>query len=174
MDARMDFLELVKTRYACRSYQPRLIEQEKLLRVLEAARFAPSGSNRQPWKFILVQDDEAKRRLVRACANQRFIATAPLVVAGCGLMPDRMMSSGVPGDPVDLAIAMEHLSLAATAEGLATCWIGAFSQDEVREVLGVPPTAKVIALMTIGYPADAPRAKARKPFTEIVVPDQWQ
>jgi len=170
----MDFLELVKARYACRSYQSRPIEEEKLFRVLEAARFAPSGSNRQPWKFVMVQDQEIKRRLVRACANQRFVATAPVVIAGCGLMPDRMMSCGVPGDPVDLAIAMEHLALAATAEGLASCWIGAFSQDEVREVLGIPATAKVIELMALGYPADTPRPKTRKPLSEIVVLDHWQ
>jgi len=170
----MDFLEIVKARYACRSYQTRPVEEEKLFRVLEAARFAPSGSNRQPWRFILVQDPEIKRRLVRACANQRFIATAPVVIAGCGLMPDRMMSCGVPGDPVDVAIAMEHLALAATAEGLAGCWIGAFCQQEAREALAVPPTVKVIQLMTIGYPADSPRAKIRKPLSEIVVLDQWQ
>lgn len=170
----MDFLELVNARYACRSYLPRPVEEEKLFRVLEAARFAPSGSNRQPWKFILIQDQEVKRSLVRACANQRFIATAPVVIAGCGLMPDRMMSCGVPGDPVDVAIAMEHLALAATAEGLASCWIGAFSQGEVREALGIPPTARVIELMTIGYPADLPRAKTRKPLSEIVVLDRWQ
>lgn len=170
----MDFLELVRSRYACRAYQPRPIEEDKLLRVLEAVRLAPSGSNRQPWKFVVVQDPEVKRRLVRACANQRFIATAPVVVAGCGLMPDRIMSCGVPGDPVDLAIALEHLSLAATAEGLASCWVGAFSQDEVREVLGIPRTAKVIELMTIGYPADMPRAKTRKPLSEIISIDQWE
>ena len=142
--------------------------------MLEAARFAPSGSNRQPWKFVLVQDREVKQRLIRACANQRFVATAPVVIAGCGLMPDRMMSCGVPGDPVDLAIAMEHLALAATAEGLGSCWIGAFTQDEVRDVLGIPPTVKVIGLMTLGYPADAPRPKTRKPLSEIVVLDRWQ
>lgn len=170
----MDFLELVKSRYACRSYQPGPVEQDKLSRVLEAVRLAPSGSNRQPWKFIVVHDPEVKRRLVRACANQHFIATAPVVVAGCGLMPDRIMSCGIPGDPVDVAIAMEHLSLAATAEGLATCWIGAFSQDEVREVLGVPRTAKVIELMTLGYPADGPRAKTRKPLSEIITRDYWE
>jgi nitroreductase len=169
----MDFLELVKTRYACRSYQPRPVEDEKLLRVLEAVRLAPSGSNRQPWKFIVVTDEGVKRRLVRACANQRFVATAPIVVAGVGLMPDRIMSCGVPGDPVDVAIAMEHLSLAATAEGLATCWIGAFSQNEVREVLDVPTSVKVIELMTIGYPADCPRAKTRKPLSEIIAIDHW-
>jgi nitroreductase len=170
----MDFLELVKSRYACRSYQPRPIEQDKLLRVLEAARLAPSGSNRQPWKFVVVYDLEVKRRLVRACANQTFVATAPVVIAGCGLMPDRMMSCGVPGDPVDVAIAMEHLSLAATAEGLASCWIGAFSQDEVREVLGVPSTVKVIELMTLGYPADRLRVKPRKPLAEIISIDRWE
>ncbi len=170
----MDFLELVKSRYACRAYQPRPVEQEKLLRVLEAVRLAPSGSNRQPWKFIVVHDPDIKRRLVRACANQRFIASAPVVVAGCGLMPDRMMSCGVPGDPVDVAIAMEHLSLAATAEGLATCWIGAFSQDDVREVLAVPRGVKVIELMTLGYPADTPRPKRRKALSDIVTIDCWQ
>ena len=170
----MDFLELVKSRYACRAYEPRLIEPDKLLRVLEAVRLAPSGSNRQPWKFIVVHDPEVKRRLVHACANQRFVATAPVVVAGCGLMPDRMMSCGVPGDPVDVAIALEHLSLAATAEGLATCWIGAFSKDEVRDVLGVPPTVKVIELMAIGYPADRPRAKTRKSLSEITSIDGWE
>ncbi len=170
----MDFLELARSRYACRSYQSRPIEQDKLFRVLEAARLAPSGSNRQPWKFILVQDQEVKRSLIHACANQRFVATAPVVIAGCGLMPDRMMSCGVPGDPVDVAIAMEHLALAATAEGLASCWIGAFSQDEVREALGVPATVKVIELMTIGYPAGSPRPKTRKPLSEIVVLDRWE
>lgn len=170
----MDFLELVKSRYACRSYQPRPVEEDKLSRVLEAVRLAPSGSNRQPWKFVVVHDEEVKRRLVRACANQRFIATAPVVVAGVGLMPGRMMSCGVPGDPVDVAIAMEHLSLAATAEGLGSCWIGAFSQDDVREVLGVPPTAKVIELMTLGYPADSPRLKIRKPLSDIVCIDCWR
>jgi nitroreductase len=169
----MDFLELVRSRYACRSYQPRPVEEEKLIRVLEAVRLAPSGSNRQPWKFIVVRDEDVKRRLVHACANQRFIATAPVVVAGVGLMPDRIMSCGIPGDPIDVAIAMEHLSLAATAEGLATCWIGAFSQDETCEVLAVPDTAWVIELMTLGYPADAPRAKVRKPLAEIIAFDRW-
>ena len=97
-----------------------------------------------------------------------------MVIAGVGLMPDRVMRCDIPGDPVDLAIAMEHLSLAATAEGLGTCWIGAFDQDQVREVLGIPESAKVVELMTLGYPADSPRPKGRKPVGEIVCYDQWQ
>lgn len=170
----MDFVELVKSRYSVRSYQPRPVEQDKLDRILEAVRLAPSGSNRQPWKFVVVRDGEVRRRLVAACSNQQFLAEAPVVVAGVGLMPDRVMRCDIPGDPVDVTIAMEHLALAATAEGLGTCWIGAFDQDQVREVLGIPESVKVVAVMTLGYPADSPRPKSRKPVGEIVSYDQWQ
>jgi nitroreductase len=111
---------------------------------------------------------------VAACASQGFIAQAPVVIAGVGLLPDRVMSCEVPGDPVDVAIALGHLMLAAAAEGLGTCWIGAFNQDQVREVLGVPESAKVIGVMTLGYPADSPRRKNRKPIDEIVCHDRWQ
>ena len=170
----MDFLALVTSRYAVRSYQPRPIEQDKLDRIFEAVRLAPSGSNRQPWKFVVVRDADVRRRLVAACMDQQFIAQAPVVVAGVGLMPDRVMSCDVPGDPVDVAITMEHLALAAAAENLGTCWIGAFSQGQVREVLGIPASAKVVGVMTLGYPADSPRPKSRKPISKIVCYDRWQ
>ena len=170
----MDFIELVKSRYSVRSYQPRPLEQDKLDRVLEAVRLAPSGSNRQPWKFVVVRDAEVRQQLVAACSNQQFIAEAPVVVAGVGLTPDRSMRCEVPGDPVDVAIAMEHLALAAAAEGLGTCWIGAFDQDQVRKVLGIPESAKVVQVMTLGYPADAPRPKTRKSLGEIVCYDRWR
>jgi nitroreductase len=170
----MDFLELVTSRYSVRSYQPRPVEQDRLDRILEAARLAPSGVNQQPWKFVVVRDAEIRRRLAVACWNQQFVAQAPVVIAGVGLMPDRIMRCDIPGDPVDVAIAMEHLALAATAEGLGTCWIGRFHQDQVREVLGIPDSAKVIEVMTLGYPADSPRTKDRKPIGEIVCYDRWQ
>ena len=169
----MEFLDLVKARYAVRSYLPRPVEEEKFNRILEAVRLAPSGSNRQPWKFVVVRDAEVRRRLAVACAGQRFIAEAPVVIAGVGLMPERIMSCGVPGDPVDVAIALEHLALSATAEGLGSCWIGAFDQDAVRAVLGIPEAAKVIGVMTVGYAADAPRPKNRKPLSEIITYDTW-
>ena len=170
----MDFLELVSSRYAVRSYQSRPVEQDKLEHVLEAVRLAPSGSNRQPWRFVIVRDAETRRRLVPACANQQFVAQAPVVVAGVGLMPERIMRCGMPGDPIDVAIAMEHLALAATAEGLGTCWIGAFYQEQVREVLGIPDSVAVVEMMTLGYPADNPRPKSRKLMDEIVCYDRWE
>lgn len=170
----MDFLELVASRYSVRSYQPRPVEQDKLDRILEAARLAPSGNNRQPWRFVVVRDAEIRRQLAVACANQQFVAQAPVAIVGVGSSPDRVMRCGIPGDPIDVAIAMEHLALAATAEGLGTCWIGRFDQDQVCEVLGVPASVRVIEVMTLGYPADSPRPKDRKPTSEIVCYDRWQ
>lgn len=170
----MDFLELVTSRHSVRSYQSRPVEQDKLDRILEAVRLAPSGSNRQPWRFVVVLDADVRHRLVAACADQQFIARAPVVIAGVGLLPDRVMLCDVPGDAVDVAIALEHLALAAAAEGLGTCWIGAFDQDRVRDVLGIPASAKVIGVMTLGYAVDHPRPKSRKPISEIVCYDRWE
>ena len=150
------------------------MEQEKLDRILDAARLAPSGSNRQPWKFVVVRDAETRKKLVLACSNQEFVGQAPVVIAGVGLMPDRVMSCGVPGDPVDVAIALEHVALAATAEGLGTCWIGSFHQDQIRALLGIPANAKVIEVMTLGYPADYPPPKTRKSMKELACYDRWQ
>jgi nitroreductase len=170
----MDLYEAIKWRYSARSYLNKPVEQEKLDRILDAARLAPSGSNRQPWKFVLVRDAEMRKNLVSACSSQEFVGQAPIVIAAVGLVPDRIMSCGVPGDPVDVAIALEHVALAATAEGLGTCWIGAFHQEKVRALLGIPASVKVIEVMTVGYPADHPQSKTRKPIRELVCYDQWE
>jgi len=137
----MDLYEAIERRHSVRAYEDRPVEDETLHRILHAARLAPSANNRQPWKFVVVRDGDLRARLVPACRDQAFVGEAPVVIAGVGLSPDRTMSCDVPGDPVDLAIAMEHVALAAAAEGLGTCWIGAFHQDRVRELLGVPDGA---------------------------------
>ena len=170
----MELHEAIRNRYSVRAYADKPVEDEKLARVLEAARLAPSGSNRQPWKFVVVRDAETRAKLAVACNNQKFVGQAPVVIVGVGLMPDRSMSCDVPGDPVDVAIALEHIALAATAEGLGTCWIGAFKQDQVRQAVGVPETAKVIEVMPLGYPADAIRPKDRKPLEEIVSYEKFE
>ena len=169
----MELFEAIKGRYSVRAYQARAVEADKLERILEAARQAPSGGNRQPWKFVVVRDAALRQKLVAACSDQAFVGQAPVVIAGVGQMPDRVMKCGVPGDPVDLAIAMEHIALAATAEGLGTCWIGAFYQDQVRQLLGIPETCRVIEMMTLGYPADKPKVSSRKALAEIVCYDRF-
>jgi nitroreductase len=170
----MDVREAIARRYSVRAYSDQPVDEAALTAVLEAARLAPSGSNRQPWRFVVVRDAALRTRLVEACNGQAFVGTAPVVIAACGTMPDRMMSCDVPGDPVDVAIAIDHMTLQAAELGLGTCWIGAFKQDAVRKVLGIPADAKVIEVLTLGHPADkAPEAKKRKALSEIVCWDRW-
>lgn len=169
----MEFNEVLQKRYSVRDYLDKPVEQDKLDRILEAARIAPTGSNRQPFKFVIVRDAALRHKLVEACCDQAMVGQAPVVIAGVGTMPDRIMRCDIPGDPVDVAIALEHIALAAANEGLGTCWIGAFHQDKVREVLGIPKQCKVVEVMVLGYPADRQGERTRKPIGEIVCYDRW-
>ena len=164
----MDIYEAINTRRSVRSYQDRPVPEEVLGRVLEAARWAPSANNRQPWRFVLVEDEQRRQQLAHAANEQLFVGQAPIVVAAVSLQPDQVMTCGVSKSAVDVAIAVDHLTLAATAEGLGTCWIGAFSQEKVCDILGVPDNHKVIILTPLGYPADEPVSRTRKPIEELV------
>ena len=170
----MELYEAIEKRYSVRAYEDKPVEQEKLDRIFEAVRQAPSASNRQPWKFILVRDAETRKKLVPVCKDQAFVAEAAVVVAGVGLVPERRMACGVPSDPVDLGIAMEHLALAAVAEGLGTCWIGSFYQDQIHDLLDIPAEATVVEVMTLGYPAGEPQYRDRKGMDEIICYEKFQ
>ncbi len=169
----MDFTEVVQERYSCRSYQPKPVEEEKLLRVFEAARLAPSASNRQEWRFVVVTDPDTRAKLVEVCRGQRFVGEAPVVIAGCAKTDEHVMSCGVRCDVVDVSIAMEHIALAATNEGLGTCWIGAFLQEPARELLGIPEGVFVVDMMTLGYPADSAGPKTRLALEEILMRERY-
>lgn len=164
----MKVQEIVKERRSVRSYKDLQVSDDKLTRVLRGARFAPSAGNRQPWKFIVVREEEKRKALAKASSGQSFVAEAPVVIAAVAIGPERLMECGVPSYAVDLAIAVDHMTLVAAEEGLGTCWIGAFSQTEVRRLLKVPEAHRVVALLPLGYPADSPRPKTRKALEEIV------
>ena len=168
----MEVFEAIKNRYSCRSYKAEAVPEEKLKKVLEAARLAPSAHNEQEWKFVVVKNLE-KRREVSEAAGQSFIAEAPVIIAAVATDPRHIMSSGVPAYAVDLAIAVEHMALQAVEEELGTCWIGAFGQEEVKKVLNIPDEYKVVALMPLGFPADKPKEKIRKKLDEIVSEDTF-
>ncbi|MBS7640006.1 MAG: nitroreductase family protein [Candidatus Bathyarchaeia archaeon] len=173
----MDFYEVIRTRRSIRSYKPDPIPDDVLMRVLDAARIAPSGRNLQPWKFIVVRDAELKRRLAIACHGQMFIAEAPVVIVACGynIHGNRGEYMGDLSMLVDVSIAFTHLILAARAEGLGTCWIGSFSNEEVKRILGIPEDVNVVAITPLGYP----RGKSfrepgpRKSLQEIVSFDKY-
>ena len=164
----MELKEAVKKRQAIRDYEDKPVPEDKLLKVLEAARLAPSASNRQPWKFIVVREGKRRQELARATGGQNHVAKAPVVIAAVATMPEYVMRSGVPAYAVDLAIAVDHMTLAAADEGLGTCWIGAFSQEEARHILNVPEKYRIVTLLPLGFPKQAGRPKMRKSLDEIV------
>lgn len=164
----MEVKEAIQTRRSVRAYQDKEVPEEKIKKVLEAARSAPSANNQQPWKFIVVRDPKNREKLTRAAANQSFVGEAPVIIVAVALQPESVMRCGVPKYPVDLAIAVDHMTLLAVDEGLGTCWIGAFYQDEVRKILNIPEKYKVVALLPLGFPADKPGSKFRKPLEEMV------
>ncbi|HUU54051.1 MAG TPA: nitroreductase family protein [Armatimonadota bacterium] len=174
----MDIYTIMRTRRSVRHYRPDPIPQEVLDRVLDAARIAPSGSNRQPTRLIVVTDPKIKEQLVPLCHDQAFIATAPVVVVACGrdLHYNRGEWMGDYAMIVDVSIAVDHLTLAARAEGLGTCWIGSFSNAKLKEFFGLPDDVNVVALTPLGYPEGDPFTdpEGRLPLEEFVMWEGWK
>ncbi len=164
----MEVMEAVKTRRAIRSYKNQPIPEDALAKVLEAARLAPSASNRQEYKFILVKDPALRKALVPICYGQVHVGQAPVVLVGCATNPGQRYAS------VDVAIAMDHITLVAKSLGLGTCWIGAFSEAKVKQLLGIPESVGVVCLMTIGIPAKDGFMQSRKSHEELFVENKWQ
>jgi nitroreductase len=169
----MDLSELVAARYSVRAYKPDPVTEEDLQRILQDACLAPTAANRQAFQLVVVhtagREDELRRIYDRA-----WFVQAPLVVCACGVPSE----SWVRGDgknygDVDVAIVMDHLILSATHRGLGTCWIGAFDAKAAREVLGLPEGVEPVAFTPLGYPADEPRPKRRKPTSDLVRYERW-
>ena len=169
----MDVFEAISKRYSCRAYKDTPIEPEKLDKILDAARLAPSAKNLQDWRFVVVTETQTKTKLAAAANNQAFVATAAAVIAGCSTS-NHIMRCGQGIAAIDVSIAMEHIALQATELGLATCWIGSFFPDKVRAVLGINQDVAIIELMTIGYPADEKKTTKRQPIDNIVCYEKWR
>lgn len=169
----MDLFEAIRKRYSCRLYQPAPVEPEKLARVLDAARLAPSARNIQDWRFVVVTDAQARQALQAAAADQPFIGQAPVVIAACSCTNKRMNLCGQPYASINVAIAIEHIALAATALGLATCWIGSFKPQQVRNILNIPSSIEVVELITLGYPADKGASPKRLTADQIACYEKW-
>jgi nitroreductase len=164
----MEFYEVIRGRRSVRAYRDEPVEEQKLQRVLEAARLAPSAANRQPWHFYVIRDGSLRDALLQAY-SQQWLADAPVVICACARPSEAWhRSDGKSYADVDVSIAMEHLVLAAAAEGLGTCWIGAFKPEKLREVLDIPPELEPVALTPLGHPAQQPEPRARKPIERIV------
>ena len=170
----MRFSELVTKRYSVRAYKPDPVEEEKLEQVLEAVRMAPTAANRQPFQIILIHTAGREAELSRIYGRDWF-TQAPLVICACGIPSQGWTRSGDGKSytDVDVAIVVDHLTLAAADVGLGTCWIAAFDPVAAREVLGLPDDVEPIAFTPLGYAADQPGPKKRKPLSELVRYEGW-
>ena len=168
-------MELIETRRSIRSYKDQEIEEDKLNYVLQAFRKAPSAKNLQPWKLVVIKNKKILKDIAIACNNQTFMEEAPVIIAACAKEEEAygMMGGYMNSYPIDIAIALEHLILAATEKGLGTCWIGAFKEQLVKDILGVPENVRVVALTPLGYPAREASVRGRKPLTEIISYDKY-
>jgi nitroreductase len=172
----MDVFEAVQARRSIRIYDSTPIPKEKLNKILEAARLAPSASNIQPWHFIIVTDSKKRKRLAEGGRYAKFLTESPVVIVGCG---DQEVSPK--WYVVDVTIALEHMVLMATNEGLGTCWVGSFDENQVKEMLKIPENYRVVALLALGYPQeklDLQRgsvgvARRRKELEEIVSYEEY-
>lgn len=171
----MEFYEVVRKRRSYRVYKDDVPEDEKVNRILEAARLAPTWANMQGMHYIVVKKLEMVKKVWKAVGQRQKFVNAPIFIvgviseSGSGKNPN-----GLEYFPLDCGICFEHLILAATAEGLATCWIGWFNETKVKEILEIPKEFRVLALTPVGYPVkEKGEVVDRKPLTKIVHYDKF-
>ena len=168
----MDVLEVIKGRRSVREFKPDPVKDDDLRKILDAGRLAPSAGNCQPSEFIVVKDPSVKRGLARAALEQAFIAEAPVVIVVCANVTRTSRRYGRRGEELycvqDTAAATQNMLLAAHSLGYGACWVGAFDDDAVAEVIRTPPEVRPVAIIPLGRPAERPRPPSRRPLSEIV------
>ena len=169
----MSILDIIQQRYSCRSYLEKEIEKEKLDKIFEAARLAPSAKNSQDWRFVVVTDKQTKSSVAMCTNRPQIFEKASAIIVACSNM-DYVMKCGQAIGPIDVSIALEHISLQAAELGLGTCWIGSFETEKVREILSIPKNVAIIELMALGYPAEPGKQNTRLPVEEILCYDKWK
>jgi nitroreductase len=171
----MDLYEAIKTRKSVRRFQNLPVEESTVNKILGAARLAPSANNSQEWRFVIVRNPETRKALADAASRQDFVAEAPVVIVCCAETEGEVMRNGLLRYPVDVTLAIDHLMLAAAAEGLGTCWVGAFNPGRVKAILDIPKGVEVVAVLPLGYPEyPDPQDKNRLPLDRIVYSESWK
>jgi nitroreductase len=176
----------IEMRRSIRKYIDKPVNDEKIIELIESARLAPSGSNTQPWNFIIVRSELTKQRLAEASHNQQWMLSAPVFIVciadiRCRIAEDVDMSlnEDSPQEELkqiirDTSISIEHILLEANNLGLGTCWVAWFTQEEIRPILNIPADKYVVGIITVGYTDEKPKARPRKRLEEIIQYENWQ
>ncbi|QIB68729.1 nitroreductase [Aminipila butyrica] len=178
-------MEEIANRRSIRKYQKKKLEKEKVIQILESARLAPSGSNTQPWSFIVVESQDTKEKLASADHGQTWMLSAPVFIVAvadirCRISADTKirLDENSPEPELkqiirDTAIAMEHILLEAEHRGIAACWTAWFAQDDIRPILNIPEDKYVCGIITLGYGEEAPQQRPRKAIEEMIRYEAW-
>jgi nitroreductase len=169
----MEVLPEILGRRSVRSFTSKALDRDQVERILEAGRLAPSAKNRQEWRFVVVQKKETRQRIMEASFNQEAVGQAPAIIAVCTTNIDYRMPNGQLSYPVDLAFAASFMVLQAVHEGLGTCCMTTFDEQEVREILTTPFSMRIVLLLLVGYPAETPEPTPRKPLHQVSGRDHW-
>jgi len=175
LEAATMILDAIEKRYSVRHYKDRPVEDEKLSELVEAARLAPSGCNLQPWKLVVVRDRSTIRAMVHAIGGQQFVDAAPVLIVACKNGGGYNIGHRYDGALVDVAIALDHITLQAASMGLGTCWLGNYDGNEVRAILNIPSANPVVAILAVGYPDESHphHPRPRKPVEALVCWDTF-
>lgn len=172
----MEVLEAIKSVKSVSKYRPDPVPEQKVQTILNAARLALSAENLQPWKFIVVSDEDRKRKLAGMCTNSKHLPDAPLVVVACARLDEAVAMVGgyMNSYPLDLGMALAHLTVAAASEGLGTSWVFAFNEEKVKSLLGIPADARVVGLTPLGIPEAFEPPAGRKHLSEILAYNAYE
>ncbi|MEI7815750.1 MAG: nitroreductase family protein [Desulfuromonadales bacterium] len=173
----MDIFQVFSDRRSIRKYKDTPVEKEKIDRVLDAARLAPSWKNLQCWRFLVLTDETKRVKVLEAFPDdnpgKKAIAAAPVVIVVCGNPADSDVENGIDYFVADVAIAFEHLCLAAHALGLGTCWMGWYDEIRIKHALGIPDGIRIVGITPLGYPDQDPKQRPRKDLSEIAFFNEW-
>jgi len=170
----VNFQKLLRNRFSVREYTPEKVDPKLLNQILLAAQFAPTAANRQPFKLIVIHTED-KREEIKKIYDREWFSSAPILICACGI-PELgwVRADGKSYIDVDVAIVLDHISLAAADLGLGTCWVASFNVESARKILRIPQNAEPIAFMSLGYPAGSPGEKERKTLEELVSFESWE
>ena len=168
----MDVLDAIKERRSAREYNDKNVSERDVELLIDAARCAPSAGNIQPWEFVIVRSIELKQKLSDGALHQKFIQKAPVIIVVCADVKRSSKIYGNRGEILysvqDTAAATQNILLVAQKLGLATCWVGAFNDNEIAKAVNAPKNVRPVAIIPVGYPASRPMDKKKRSFNEIV------
>ncbi len=170
----MELHEAIRSVRPCRSFLPRPVPADALRRVIDSARLAATGSDQQPWRFIVVQDEERKRKVAQAVTRGGFLNLAPVLVVALGVeeAAPALVGGYMMSYPLEVAASIQNLALTAAAEGLGACWCTDFREQKLRELFHLPEGIRVVGVIPLGYPDPATPTNGSSPgrmgFSEIV------